>query len=113
MLKKITKTDVLLLILLILLVWNLFHIDGIRTDVKEYDKKISNIEKEIVVYNKKNDSLYSRLDVINEDINKIDTKIIKVNNNISKINKETNEKIILVDNYTFSDLEKFFAERYK
>lgn len=113
MLKKISKTDILFVITMILLGWNLFRTSKVLTNIEEYNTKIEKLEKDVQLSYKSNDSIYKRIDVIDKEINKFGAKVVEINNNIVKIKTETNEKIIHVDDYTFSDLEKFFSDRYK
>ena len=49
---------------------------------------------------------------IDKDINNIDNDIDKVTKNITIIKNQTNEKIDAVNEFTFSDLAKFFSDRY-
>ena len=72
---KINKSNILLVIIIVLAAWNIFTTNGIRTDV---DANVNNVTK-----------------------------------NITIIKNQTHEKIDSVNNYNFSDLEKFFSDRYK
>ena len=44
---KVNKETILLIIVIVLSVWNIFTIKGIKTDIKSYKEKINAIQKEI------------------------------------------------------------------
>ena len=50
---------------------------------------------------------------IDKEIDAVGTDINNVTKNITIIKNQTHEKIDSVNNYNFSDLEKFFTDRYK
>ncbi len=109
---KINKTNVLLVIIAILAGYSIFQGSKIRTDVAGYNAKIDSIQNEIDSVQLVNEKLTEQITVIDKDIDKVDGNIQNVTKNITIIKKQTDEKIDSVNNYNFSDLEKFFTERY-
>jgi peptidoglycan hydrolase CwlO-like protein len=109
---KINKTNVLLVIVAILAAYSIFQGSKIRTDVAGYNAKIDSIQNEIDSVQLVNEKLTEQISVIDKDIDKVDGNIQNVTKNITIIKKQTDEKIDSVNNFNFSDLEKFFTERY-
>jgi archaellum component FlaC len=60
-----------------------------------------------------NQQITEEIKQIDSEIDNIDNDINNVTKNITIIKKQTNEKIDSVNNFNFSDLEKFFTDRYK
>ena len=110
---KINKTDILLVIIVILAGYSIFQMNGIKTDVAGYNAKIDSIQNEIDSVQLENVKITEQIVTIDKEINNIDGDIEKVTKNITIIKNQTNEKIDSVNNYNFSDLEKFFTDRYK
>lgn len=100
-------------IIVVLLVYNIFVSSNIRTDVKYYENKISNIQTKIDSVNKLNKALDIKLDSLNTQLKVLDSSIVNVQFNIETIKQNTDEKINSVDNFTFTELEHFFSDRYK
>jgi peptidoglycan hydrolase CwlO-like protein len=110
---KINKNDILLILIVFLAGYSIFQMKGIRTDVAGYNAKIDSIQNEIDSIQVENQKLVDEIKVIDSEIDNIDGDINNVTKNITIIKKQTDEKIDSVNNYNFSDLEKFFTERYK
>lgn len=110
---KINKTNVLLVLIACLAAYSIFQGSKIRTDVDAYNAKIDSIQTEIDSVQLVNDKLTEQITTIDKDIEVVDKNINNVTKNITIIKKQTDEKIDSVSNYNFSDLEKFFADRYK
>lgn len=110
---KINKQNILLGIIVILAAYNIFQGGKIKTDIKEYNAKIDLIQKEIDSVQVENQKLIDKIGTIDNHIDNIDGDINNVTKNITIIKKQTNEKIDSVNNFSFSDLEKFFTDRYK
>lgn len=110
---KITKTDILLVIIAVLAGFNLFQVKSIKTDVEFYNNKIDSIQNEIDSVMLVNEELTNKIGDIDNEINNIDGDIAKVTKNITIIKNQTDEKSDAVNNFTFSDLNKFFTDRYQ
>ena len=110
---KINKQNILLGIIVCLATYSIFQGHGIRTDVAGYNAKIDSIQTEIDSIQQANKALTEQILTIDKEIDNIDGDINSVTKNITIIKKQTDEKIDSVNNYNFSDLEKFFTDRYK
>lgn len=110
---KINKSNILLVIIIVLAAWNIFTTNGIRTDVAGYNQKIDSIQNEIDSVHYENLKLNEQMVIIDKEIDKVDANVNNVTKNITIIKNQTHEKIDSVNNYNFSDLEKFFTDRYK
>jgi peptidoglycan hydrolase CwlO-like protein len=109
---KINKQDILLVIIVILAGYSIFQMNGIKTDVAGYNAKIDSIQNEIDSVEMVNKEITTQILSIDKDINNIDNDIDKVTKNITIIKNNTNEKVDAVNEFTFSDLAKFFSDRY-
>lgn len=110
---KINKTNILLVIIAILAAYSIFQGSSIRTDVAGYNAKIDSIQNEIDSVMMVNESLTKEIVKLDNQIDNIDGDINKVQKNITIIKNQTDEKINVVDGYNFSDLNKFFTDRYE
>jgi peptidoglycan hydrolase CwlO-like protein len=110
---KNNKTNILLVIIALLAGWNIFTTSKIQTNVEEYNKKIDLIQVEIDSVQVINEQLTQEITKLDGEINNIDGDITNVTKNITQIKKQTNEKIDAVNEFTFSDLSKFFTDRYE
>jgi peptidoglycan hydrolase CwlO-like protein len=110
---KINKTNILLVIVVILAGYSIFQTEQIRTDVAGYNAKIDSIQNEIDSVQLENAKITEQIVTIDKEIDHVDNNINNVTKNITIIKNQTNEKIDSVNNYNFSDLEKFFTDRYK
>ena len=110
---KINKTNILLVLIACLAGYSIFQTSGIKTDISAYNHKIDSIQKEIDSVQTVNKEITSQIATIDKEIDKVDGSINNVTKNITIIKNQTHEKIDSVNNYNFSDLEKFFSDRYK
>lgn len=106
------KIYILLLIVAGLMVFNLYTMNQVKTDIDSYNEKIDIIGKEIDSVQELNKELDDRISSLHSEIELIDGDISRVQNNITTIRKNTDDKINSVDAFTFSELQKFFANRY-
>jgi peptidoglycan hydrolase CwlO-like protein len=109
---KILK-NIILVILIIGVAYNLFTNNGIRTDVAMYNHKIDSIQKEIDSVQNENKKLNSEITKVDNQIDKVKSDVTNVYKNITQIKTETHEKVNAVNDYTIHDLIKFFADRYE
>jgi septal ring factor EnvC (AmiA/AmiB activator) len=110
---KLNKETVLLGIIILLSFWHILKMDSIKTDLKNYNTKIKEIQKEIDSVQIENKKLIVAINSIDKEIDNIDGNIINVTKNINVIKNQTNAKIDSINNFNFSDLEKFFSDRYR
>jgi peptidoglycan hydrolase CwlO-like protein len=110
---KFDKQTILLIIITCLAAYSIFQGQGIRTDVAGYNAKIELIQTEIDSLQEANVILNEQILTIDKEIDDIDGDINNVAKNITIIKTQTNEKIDAVNEFTFSDLYKFFSDRYE
>lgn len=111
--KKDRMGSFLLLVLIGLVGYSLYTMKQIKTDVESYNQKIDSIQKNIdsvVIVNKQLDV---QIDKMHGDVTILDNNIDNVQTNIKNIKGKTNEKVNMVNEFTFSDLDKFFTDRYE
>lgn len=110
---KVNKQTLLLIIIVGLAGYNIFTTSGIKTDIAGYNQKIHSIQNEIDSVAIENKKLDEHITNVNNEISKVEGEVTNVTKNITIIKNQTHEKIDSVNNYNFSDLEKFFTDRYK
>jgi hypothetical protein len=110
---KVNKQTLLLIIIVGLAGYNIFTTSGIKTDIAGYNQKIDSIQNEIDSVAIENKKLDDHITNVNNEISKVEGEVTNVTKNITIIKNQTHEKIDSVNNYNFSDLEKFFTDRYK
>lgn len=106
------KQNILFLIVVILVLWNIFNTNGIKTDVKSYKTDIKNIQVDVDSVKLINKEMNEKVLVINGSINTITEDIFEIDNNIDKVKDKTNEKIISIGFIGNVELERLFANRY-
>lgn len=109
---KIIK-NIVLVILIILVGYNLFTNNSIRTDVDAYNRKIDSLQNEIDSVENANVVLDGHIDKVDNELTQVETRVITINKNINEIKNQTNEKVDAVNDYTTHDLLKFFTDRYE
>lgn len=106
------KQNILFLIVVILVLWNIFNTNGIKTDVKSYKQDIKNIQVEVDSAQLINKEMNEKVLVIKESINSINNEIYDIDNNIEMVKEQTDEKVITVEFIGNVELERLFTDRY-
>jgi hypothetical protein len=106
------KQDILLIIVIVLIGWNIFTTNGVKIDVKSYKKQIESIQKDVDSAKVVNNGIDIKIDSVKGNVFKITKEIHQIDNNITIIKKQTNEKVNSVDTLTTNELEQFFTNRY-
>jgi len=109
---KLTKQDIVLIIIALLCLYNIFNTNSIKTDVKGYKEKIEALQTKIDSAQAVNEKINIKIDSVKDNVVNITKEIHHIDNNISIIKQQTNEKVNIVDTYTASELEQFFTNRY-
>ena len=109
---KITKQDIVLIIIALLCLYNIFNTNSIKTDVKGYKEKIEALQTKVDSAQAVNEKIDVKIDSVKDNVVNITKEIHHIDNNISIIKQQTNEKVNIVDTYTASELEQFFTNRY-
>lgn len=105
--------NILLVLAVILVVYNLFTGNKIKTDIAAYNHKIDSLQHEVDSIYKVNDSINNQISKVDGQINQVENKIKSTKNNITIIKQETHEKVNAVNDFTIHDLFKFFSDRYE
>lgn len=107
------NSSFLLLVLICLLGYNIYSTKQLKTDIDMYNQKIDSIQHNIDSVVLVNKNLDIKIDSIYSEIGLLDTDIESVHTNIKNIKVKTNEKVNSVNQFNFSDLTKFFSDRYE
>ena len=110
---KITKETVLLFLVVILVVYNIFNTNDIKTDVDGYVKKIDSIQVKVDSAQVVNKEIDNKIEKVDEKVAIVTKEIHHIDNTITIVKNNTDEKIDNVDNFGLNELELFFADRYK
>jgi hypothetical protein len=105
-------TNLLIIIVGALVVYSLMLTTTIGVDVKSYYNRVDSLQIKI-------DSAMAVNQRIDNKIAKLDSSILVINNEISLVDENiniiktrTNAKVSAVDNFNYSELQKFFSKRY-
>jgi chromosome segregation ATPase len=109
---KITKQDIVLIIIALLCLYNIFNTNSIKTDVKGYKEKIEALQTKVDSAQAVNEKIDVKIDSVKDNVVNITKEIHHIDNNISIIKQQTDEKINSVDSFTANELEQFFTNRY-
>jgi chromosome segregation ATPase len=109
---KILK-NIIFVILIILVGYNIFTNNSIRTDVEAYNRKIDSLQNEIDSVENANVVLDGHIAKVDDEINIVETRVTTINKTITEIKTQTNEKVDAVNTYTANDLIWFFTNRYE
>lgn len=104
---------IVFIVIIVLAVWFFLN----RTS--HIEKRIDERNAENAFLEKKTDSLFTEISKLQESRKNIQAeyeeslkKISSIDAELNKIKKEKNEKNIIIDGYTLSQLQEFFAKRY-
>jgi uncharacterized protein YlxW (UPF0749 family) len=105
--------NIILVILIILVGYNIFTNNSIRTDVEAYNRKIDSLQNEIDSVENANVVLDNHIEKVDTELTQVETRVITINKNITELKTQTNEKVDAVNTYTPSELMWFFTNRYE
>lgn len=105
--------NIILVVLIVLVGYNIFTNNGIKTNVEAYNRKIDSLQNEIDSVEGVNKQLDNNIATVETEIQHVETRVTKINNNITEIKNNTHEKVNAVNNYTANDLIWFFTNRYE
>jgi peptidoglycan hydrolase CwlO-like protein len=104
--------NLLIIVVGALVVYSLMLTTTIGVDVKSYYNRVDSLQIKI-------DSAMAVNQRIDNKIAKLDSSILVINNEISLVDENiniiktrTNDKVSAVDNFNYSELQKFFSKRY-
>ena len=93
--------------------WMVWVQPKIDVDIEAYQIKIDLLEKKVDSLNTKNSLLEKESDSLLGKINFYTNRINKLNDRINVIRIETKRKIDAVNQYSTSELQQFFTDRYR
>lgn len=106
------KQNIILLIIVILVGWNLFNTNSIRTDVKRYKAEIELLQTKVDSAKVVNKQIDTKIDSVKENVVSITKEIHHIDNTITIVKNQTNEKANNAGKFSNVELEQFFASRY-
>jgi hypothetical protein len=106
------KQNILLIIITLLLCYNLFTTNGIKTDINGYKDKIETIQTKVDSAKVVNKQIDTKIDSVKENVVAITKEIHHIDNTITIIKNQTNEKANSAGKFSNVELEQFFASRY-
>jgi len=101
------KQNILLIIVVALLGYNIFTTNSIRTDVKGYERRIDSVQTKIDSAQVINKQIDVKIDSVKENVVAITKEIHHIDNTITIVKKQTDEKINTVDKFSNAELEFF------
>lgn len=93
--------------------WMVWGQPKIDVDIEAYQLKIELLEKKVDSLHTKNNFLEKESDSLLGKITFYTNRINKLNDRINVIRIETKRKIDAVNNYSSSELQQFFTDRYR
>ena len=109
---KITKQDIILIVIGILLLLNFFNTKHIKTDIDKYRDQIELLQTTIDSTKTVNQVIDTKIDSVQQRVFGISKEIHYIDKNINIIKKQTDEKVNSVVTLTTNELEQFFTNRY-
>jgi len=106
------RQDILLIIVLVLVGYNIFTTNSIRTDVKGYKNTIDSIQTKIDSAKVINVKIDTKVDSVKQNIVTISKEIHHIDNTITIVKNQTNEKANSAGKFSNAELEQFFSSRY-
>ena len=91
------------------MIWNNPSID---VDIQSYKTQINILQQRIDSMQYQNNFLKTEADSLTFRLGEYDEKIKKLNSRIYVIKRETEKKLMAIETFGSSELQKFFTERY-
>lgn len=104
--------NILLLLVILLVGYNIFTTNTIRTDVKGYKAKIDSIQTKVDSAKIINVKIDTKIDSVKENVVSITKEIHHIDNTITIVKNQTNEKANSAGKFSNAELEQFFSSRY-
>ncbi len=106
------KQNVLLILIIFLIGYNLFTTRGIKTDVKQYKDKIELLQTKVDSAQVVDKTITNKIDSVKENVVAITKEIHYIDNKLTIVKNQTNEKVDSIDRLSNVELEQFFTSRY-
>ena len=109
---QINKQNILLGIIILLAVYNIFNVNGIKTDVKGYKEKIESIQTKIDSAKTANTKIGYKIDSVKQKVVTINRDIHHIDKTITIVKQNTTEKTNSINKFSNPELEYFFTNTY-
>ena len=106
------KQNILLIIIVILVGWNLLNTGRIKTDINSYKDKIESIQTKVDSAKTINTSIDTKIDSVKEKVITINKEVHHIDKTITIVKEKTNEKTNSINKFSNPELEYFFTNRY-
>jgi peptidoglycan hydrolase CwlO-like protein len=106
------KQDLLLVIVIVLIGYNIFNTNSIKTDVKGYKAEIELLQTKVDSAQVVNQQIDTKIDSVKENVVSITKEIHHIDNTITIVKNQTDEKANNAGKFSNVELEQFFASRY-
>jgi len=106
------KQNILLIIVLVLIGYNIFTTNNVRTDVKGYKAEIKLLQTKVDSAKTVNKQIDIKIDSVKENVVSITKEIHHIDNTITIVKNQTNEKTNSAGKFSNAELEQFFSSRY-
>ena len=106
------KQNILLILVIVLIGYNIFNTNSIRTDVKGYKAEIELLQTKVDSAKTVNKQIDTKIDSVKENVVSITKEIHHIDNTITIVKNQTNEKANNAGKFSNVELEQFFANRY-
>ena len=106
------KQNLLLIVVLILIGYNIFTTRSIRTDVKGYKAEIELLQTKVDSAKVVNTKIDTKIDSVKQNVVSITKQINHIDNTITIVKNQTNEKANHAGRFSNAELEQFFSIRY-
>lgn len=106
------KQNILLVIVILLIGYNIFTSNSIKTDVQGYKDKIDSIQTKVDSAQVVNNQIDDKVMEVKENVTNITKEIHHIDNNLTIVKEQTNEKVNNANNFGNVELEQLFAARY-
>ena len=104
--------NILLLLVILLIGYNIFTTNTIKTDVKGYKDRIDSIQTKVDSAKIINVKIDTKIDSVKENVVSISKEIHHIDNTITIVKNQTNEKANSAGKFSNAELEQFFSSRY-
>jgi peptidoglycan hydrolase CwlO-like protein len=109
---KLTKQDLILLLIAVLCLYNVFYTSRIKTDINGYKDKIESIQTNIDSAKTINTEIGVKIDSVKERVITINNEVHHIDKTVTVVKQKTNEKINTINKFSNPELEYFFTNRY-
>lgn len=104
--------NILLILLIILVAWNIFNTNNIKIDINSYKENIEIIQTQVDSARVFNEEIDVKVSEVKENVILITNEIHLIDKNIKTVRDKIDEKVVSVELIGNVELERLFTERY-